>query len=106
MLGSGERSPMYRALRDSSCSRCGGIIREGDLFTREAEPATGLPLIRRCRVCVPFRAGGGLLSALLDPEDGGEEMPTVTAADMKEKALSRLGPALAAGRRRRGDTTD
>jgi hypothetical protein len=104
-LDSGERATLYRALRELSCSRCGGVIREGDLFTRQAEHATGLPLIRRCRACVPFGEGGGLLSALLDPEGGAERMPVVTDADVREKALSRLGPALAAGRRRRGDAS-
>lgn len=100
VLGSGERAALYRALRELSCSRCGGVIREGDLFTREAEPASELPLLRRCRGCVPFKVGGGLLDALLAPEGGGEPSPAVAAGDVRRKVMSRLGPALDAGRSR------
>jgi hypothetical protein len=100
VLATGERAVLYRALRELSCSRCGGVIREGELFTREAETASGLPLVRLCRGCAPFTAGGGLLDALLAP--GGEEpRPTPASGDVREKIMSRLGPALAAGRRRR-----
>ena len=101
VLGSGGRASLYRALRELSCSRCGVVIREGELFTREAEPATGLPLVRRCRGCVPFKAGGSLLDALFDAGEAGEVSPPAPTADAKEKVLSRLGPALAASRRRR-----
>ena len=96
----GERAP-YRALRELSCSRCGGVIGEGELFTREAEPSSGLPLVRLCRGCAPFPRGGGLLDALLAP--GGEEnsRPTPANDDVREKVLSRLGPALEVSRRRR-----
>lgn len=79
-----------------------GMIREGELFTREAELASGLPLVRLCRGCTPFKTGGGLLDALLAPGSGEEPPPAVTPGDAREKALSRLGPALAASRRRRG----
>ena len=106
VLGSGGRAPLYRALRELSCSRCGRMIREGELFIREAEPATELPLVRLCRDCVPFAAGSRLLDALLAPEGGGEEPPNVTAVDVREKTLSRLGPALAAGKRRRGNNAE
>lgn len=34
-----------------------GRVREGELFTREAEPASGLPLVRVCRGCAPFSGG-------------------------------------------------
>ncbi|HEX8151345.1 MAG TPA: hypothetical protein VF591_29460 [Pyrinomonadaceae bacterium] len=102
-LDSGGRAAVYRALLGLTCSRCGGVIREGELFTREAGPAGGLPLLRLCRGCVPFRAGGGLLDALLAPDSGDEKSPGAPAADVREKALARLGPALAAGRRRRKD---
>jgi hypothetical protein len=108
VLGSGERATLYRALRELSCSRCGGVIREGGLFTREEEPASGLPLIRCCHDCVPFMGGGRLLSALLDSESGGvgaraaADVKEEVDVDVKEKVLSRLGPALAARRRRRG----
>src|SRR5947209_6913252 len=105
ILGSGGRAILYRALSELACSRCGGVIREGDLFTREAEPVSGLPLIRRCRECAPFTVDGGLLDALLAPEGGGEVTPAGTHANVREKVLSRLGPALAACRGRRGDTT-
>lgn len=102
VLANGERAAVYRALTGLSCSRCGGLIREGELFTREAEPASGLPLVRLCRSCAPFKTGGGLLDALLDPESGQESPPESTAGDAREKALSRLGPALAESRKRRG----
>lgn len=35
VLATGERASLYRALRELSCSRCCGVIREGELFTRE-----------------------------------------------------------------------
>ena len=76
VLGSGERASLYRALRELSCSRCGGLISEGELFTREAELASGLPLVRICRGCAPFSGGGGLLDALLAPGGGEESRPT------------------------------
>ena len=101
VLRSGGTAVLYRALRELSCSRCGGVIREGDLFTREAGPGSELPLLRRCRGCVPFNAGGGLLDSLLAPEGGGEMLPAVSTADVREKLMSRLGPALDACRRRR-----
>jgi hypothetical protein len=101
MLDAGTRAALYRALRELSCSRCGGLIREGELFTREAEPASGLPLVRICRGCAPFSRGGGLLDALLASGGGEESRPTAAPGDAREKVLSRLGPALAAGRRRR-----
>lgn len=101
VLATGERATLYRALRELTCSPCGNVIREGELFTREAEPASGLPLVRRCRGCAPFTTvGGGLLDALLAP--GGEESrPAAAPSGAREKAMARLGPALAAGRRRR-----
>ena len=105
VLDAGGRAAVYRALRELPCSRCGGVIREGDLFTREAGPASELPLLRRCRGCVPFKAGGGLLDSLLAPEGVGKPLPAVSTADVKEKAMSRLGPALDACRRRRKETS-
>ena len=104
VLGSGERASLYRVLRELSCSRCGSVIREGDLFTREAGPASELPLLRLCRGCVPFNVGGGLLDSLLAPDGGGELLPAVSTEDVREKVLSRLGPALDACRRRRKET--
>jgi hypothetical protein len=104
VLGSGGRAAVYRALRELPCSRCGGVIGEGDLFTREAGPASELPLLRRCRGCVPFKAGG-LLDSLLAPEGGGEPLPAEASADVREKVMSRLGPALDASRRRRKETS-
>lgn len=101
VLATGERAAAYRALIELSCSRCGGSIREGELFTREVEPASGLPLVRFCRGCKPFETGGGLLDALLAPESGQESSPAVTPGDAREKTLSRLGPALTASRKRR-----
>ena len=101
VLGSGGRAGVYRALRELPCSRCGGVIREGDLFTREAGPASELPLLRLCRGCVPFKVGGGLLDSLLAPEGGAELPPAVSTADVRAKVLSRLGPALDSSRRRR-----
>jgi hypothetical protein len=101
MLDTGTRAALYRALRELSCSRCGGVIHEGELFTREAEPASGLPLVRICRGCAPFTTGGGLLDALLAPGGSEESRPTAAPVDAREKMMSRLGPALEAGRRRR-----
>ena len=100
MLATGDRAIVYRALRELTCSPCGNIIREGELFTRESEPASGLPLIRLCRCCAPFTTSGGLLDALLAP-GGGRARPTPAHDDACKKMMSRLGPALAAGRRRR-----
>lgn len=101
VLASGGRVVLYRALRELFCSRCCFVIREGELFTREAEPASGLPLVRLCRRCAPFSRAGGLLDALLAPGGGEESKPAAAPADAREKMLSRLGPALAAGRRKR-----
>jgi len=100
VLATGERAALYRALRELSCSRCGCLIREGELFTREAVPASGLLLVRLCRGCAPFNADGGLLDALLTPS-GEESRPAAAPSDAREKVMARLGPALAAGRRRR-----
>ncbi|MBA3241086.1 MAG: hypothetical protein H0T60_07640 [Acidobacteria bacterium] len=102
VLGSGERATLYRALRELPCSRCAGVIRKGDLFTRESDRAGGLPLVRRCRTCVPLTASGELLDALLTAEEVGGTKPVGTTADVSEKIVSRLGPALAASRKRRG----
>jgi hypothetical protein len=102
LLDAGERAELYRALRDLSCSRCGGLIRAGDLFTREAEPATGLPLVRRCRACVPFKPSGGLLDVLFDDRGGSGAATTDAAERAREKILARLGPALAARDKRKG----
>ena len=100
-LGAGGRAPVYRALRELLCSRCGGVIGEGDLFTRGAGPAGGVSLLRLCRGCAPFKVGGGLLDSLLAPEGADERAPAAPTADAREKSLSRLGPALDACRRRR-----
>ena len=101
VLATGGRATVYRALRELTCSPCGNVIRERELFIREAEPALGLPLVRLCRSCAPFTTGGGLLDALLTPACGEEPRPTAAPDDAHEKVMSRLGPALAAGRRRR-----
>ena len=100
LLATGERATLYRALRELTCSPCGKTISEGELFTREVEPASGLPLVRLCRGCAPFTTSGGLLDALLAP-DGEESRPAAPPSDAREKVMARLGPALAAGRRRR-----
>lgn len=99
VLGSGERANLYRALRELPCSRCAGLICEGELFTRKAGGVGRMPLVRRCRACVPFTAGGGLLDALFASEGGGEATSAVAPAEVREKVLSRLGPALAARRK-------
>ena len=101
MLDTGTRAALYRALRELSCSRCGGVIREGELFTREAEPASGLPLVRICRGCAPFSERSGLIDALLAPVKSEGTHPTLTHGDALEKALTRLGPALELSKRRR-----
>ena len=100
LLTTGERATLYRALRELTCSPCGNIIREGELFTREAEPASGLPLIRLCRGCAPFTTGCRLLDALLAP-DGAEIRPATPPSDVRQKVMARLGPALAAAKQRR-----
>lgn len=97
----GGRVNVYRALRELTCSPCGKTIREGELFTREAEPVSGLPLVRLCRDCAPFTTGGGLLDELLAPGGVEESRPSPAPDDAREKAMSRLGPALAAGKRKR-----
>jgi len=101
VLAKGARAALYRALRELSCSRCGGVIREGALFTREAEPASGLPLIRICRACAPFKEAGGLLETLLTPVESVEPPPAREGGEARDKALSRLRPALELSRRRR-----
>ena len=101
VLATGKQATVYRALQELTCSPCGKIIREGELFTREAEPASGLLLVRLCRGCAPFTKGGGLLDALLAPPRSEEPRPADAVDDAREKVMSRLGPALAAGRRRR-----
>ena len=101
LLAAGRRATLYRALRELTCSPCGNIIREGELFTREAEPASGLPLVRICRGCAPFTTVGGLLDALLAPSRGEESRPTAASGDARQKVLTRLGPALELSRRRR-----
>lgn len=100
VLATGERAQVYRALRELPCSRCGGAIREGELFTRGTEPTSGLLLVRFCGGCAPFSKGGGLLESLLAPDGNEESRPTAAHGDTREKVISRLGPALAAGRRR------
>lgn len=42
MSAAGGRARKYRALRELSCSRYRGAIREGKIFTKEAEPVSGL----------------------------------------------------------------
>ena len=101
LLATGKRATVYRALRGLTCSPCGNIIREGELFTREAEPASGLPLVRLCRGCAPFTTGGGLLDTLRARAPGEGPTPTPAPGDAREKVMSRLGPALEASRRRR-----
>ncbi len=110
LLATGEPAALYRALRELSCSRCCGLIREGELFTRQEEPGSGLPLVRLCRGCEPFSRAGGLLDALLAPRAGGESAPAPQAGATEEgeesggaraAMMSRLGPALELSRRRR-----
>ena len=101
ILKSGERTTLYRALRELTCSRCGGPIREGETFTREAAQEGGPPLVRRCRGCVPFTPRG-LLDALFTEEGAREPSPSSAQADVREKVRARLGPALAARRKDRG----
>lgn len=96
----GERAALYRALRELTCSPCGNIIGEGELFTREAEPASGLPLVRLCRGCAPLLTSGGLLDALL-ATDSVETRPATAPSDAHEKVMVRIGPASSAGRPRR-----
>jgi hypothetical protein len=100
LLAVGGRAALYRALRELSCSRCAGLIREGELFTRDDRHASGLPLARLCGGCAPFKRGG-LLGTLLDTNDVEEARPTPAQLEAREKVLARLGPALKAGRRGR-----
>src|SRR5215211_396445 len=88
LLDTGTRAALYRALRELFCSRCGGVIHEGELFTREAEPASGLPLVRVCRGCASFSTGGGLLDALLATGGDEESRPTAAPVEAREKAMA------------------
>lgn len=98
-MAKGERTSLYGALEELSCPRCCDVIREGELFTREVEPASGRPLIRLCCGCASFDTGGGLRDALLAP--GVEESRQAAApGDARENVTARLGPASAAGRGR------
>lgn len=101
VLNAGRQAALYRALRELSCSRCCGVIREGELFTREEEPASGLPLVRLCRACEPFSKVSGLIDKLLAPIESDGSRPVNETGEAREKVMSRLGPALALGRRRR-----
>lgn len=103
-LSSGGMATLYRALLELTCSRCGGVIREGDLFTRGPSPASELPLLRRCRGCEPFKVGGGLLDSQLASEGEDELPPAVSSEDVREKVMTRLGPALDACRGRREES--
>ena len=105
VLGSGERAAIYRALRELPCSRCAGVIREGELFTREVGGVSGLPLVRLCSACVPFKTGG-LLDALFNSEGDVKAPSSETRAEIREKVLSRLGPALSARRKRGGPSSE
>ena len=101
VLATGERAAVYRALLELSCSRCTSVIGEGALFTREVEPASGLPLVRLCGGCAPFTRMSGLMEELLAPGRNEESPPAPEPGDAREKVMSRLRPALEAGRRRR-----
>jgi len=101
LLASGARATLYRALVDLTCSRCGGVIGEGALFTRDAEAFSGLPLVRHCRACAPFKSPRGLLEVLLAPE-GADAARAAAPPGASEKALARLAPALASRRKRPG----
>lgn len=101
VLETGGRATLYRALRELTCSPCGNIIREGELFIREAEPTSGLPLVRLCRGCAPFSERSELLDALLGPVKSEELRPATAPDEAREKSLSRLRPALELSRRRR-----
>ena len=98
----GAEVPIFRALRLLFCSSCGGVIGEGEHFTRRAL-AGGPGLAAQCRKCVPFemRPGGnerrvsGLLASLLSPESPVTAPPTEGGTDVaRESMLKRLGPAL------------
>jgi hypothetical protein len=102
LLASGARATLYRALVELTCSRCGGVIPEGALFTRDAEAFSGLPLVRLCRACAPFKASRGLLETLLEEPAGADSARAAAPASAKEKALERLAPALASRRRGTG----
>ena len=101
VLDTGGPAALYRALRELACSRCCGVIREGELFTREEEPGSGLPLVRLCRACEPFTRVSGLIDKLLAPVESDGSRPAAEAGEAREKVWSRLGPALGSGRRRR-----
>jgi hypothetical protein len=100
LLDTGRPAALYRALRELSCSRCCGVIQEGELFTREEEPASGLPLVRLCRACEPFSRVSGLIDKLLAPVESDDSRPAAETGEAREKVMSRLGPALDLSRRR------
>ncbi len=113
----GRRTKVYRALRELLCSSCGTPIPEGALFTRETIRQFGLRLMPRCRECAPFEFEGvagpkrsKMLENLLDAPAETGERPTAAETNGQaggdsptrhEGVASRLGPALARGRRKR-----
>ncbi|HEY0404740.1 MAG TPA: hypothetical protein VGC89_03380, partial [Pyrinomonadaceae bacterium] len=125
LFGDGAQAAVYRALRQLVCSRCGGVVAAGEMFTRDRKGGQqGLRLWPRCRRCVPFALDTGkqarspLLQSLLNPtqqqqaatENRGK--PDHATNDERQKAEDerqrvdeamrrRLGPALERARRSR-----
>jgi hypothetical protein len=74
LFGDGAKGTAYRALRPLVCSRCGGLVAAGEMFTRDhASGQQGLRLWPRCQACLPFALDTGkptrsaLLQSLLTP---------------------------------------
>jgi hypothetical protein len=104
LFGDGAKGTAYRALRPLVCSRCGGLVADGEMFTRDhASGQQGLRLWPRCQACVPFALDAGkptrsaLLQSLLTPtkqepaaitEHRGE--PDRATPDKRQEADERL----------------
>ena len=118
VFGDGTQATAYRALRPLFCASCGGVVAEGEMFTRDSHAGQqGLRLWPRCRECVPFAFAPAaplrspLLTSLLTPtkqeetttrKGGVREQETTNERGRAAEAMrKRLGPALERARRTR-----
>lgn len=112
---------VYRALLTIRCASCDELIAEGDLFTRHPVLAQGMPILPKCRKCIPFtlmsedeKTRHPMLDSILSPPAGKstapESAPSKRSANsdardqseqerIAEAVERRLGPALARSRR-------
>jgi hypothetical protein len=105
---------VYRALCSLRCAACDRVIDEGELFTRRPVFKKGMPILPKCRKCVPFTlraegeaVGHPMLDSILSPATETSPAPekTVTKTSggtqdqenrkkIADAVLERLGPAL------------